>query len=182
LPLHQDQKRPARYPRDIGTTLGITERSVFGIVTGLTAAGYVVNDKETADRSHQRQVHRLRGISVHTPQVSGCQQAVSGGNRGICDTPVMRGQQRGHDPGGDHGGSCTCRIASRGTMPAASSSPADHVIGHLVDLAGEPGMERPGLLAALGQVADPRRRRGVRHRLVVIMVLAGGRSYAAIAE
>jgi predicted transposase YbfD/YdcC/urease gamma subunit len=73
-------------------------------------------------------------------------------------------------------------------MPAASSSQADPVIGHLVDLAGEPGKERPGLLAALGQVADPRRRRGVRHRLVVIMVLAvcavlaGARSYAAIAE
>ena len=73
-------------------------------------------------------------------------------------------------------------------MPAASSSQADPVIGHLVDLAGEPGKERPGLLAALGQVADPRRRRGVRHRLAVIMVLAvcavlaGARSYAAIAE
>ena len=73
-------------------------------------------------------------------------------------------------------------------MPAASSSQADPVIGHLADLAGEPGKERPGLLAVLGQVADPRRRRGVRHRLVVIMVLAvcavlaGARSYAAIAE
>jgi hypothetical protein len=73
-------------------------------------------------------------------------------------------------------------------MPAASSSQADPVIGHLVDLAEESRLEHPGLLAALGQVTDPRRRRGVRHRLMVIMVLAvcavlaGARSYAAIAE
>jgi hypothetical protein len=40
-------------PRDTATTLGITERSVLGIVTGLTAAGYVVNDKEAAGRGHR---------------------------------------------------------------------------------------------------------------------------------
>ena len=39
--------------RDIATTLGVTERSAFGIVTGLTAAGYVVNDKEAAGRGHR---------------------------------------------------------------------------------------------------------------------------------
>jgi len=32
--------------RDIATTLGITERSALSIVTGLTAAGYVVQDKD----------------------------------------------------------------------------------------------------------------------------------------
>ena len=40
-------------PRDIATTLGITERSVLGIVTGLTAAGCVVNDKQAAGRGHR---------------------------------------------------------------------------------------------------------------------------------
>jgi len=44
---------PAVCPRDTATTLGITERSVLGIVTGLTAAGYVVNDKEAAGRGHR---------------------------------------------------------------------------------------------------------------------------------
>ena len=39
--------------RDIATTLGVTERSAFGIVTGLTAAGYVVNDKEAAGRGQR---------------------------------------------------------------------------------------------------------------------------------
>jgi Mn-dependent DtxR family transcriptional regulator len=32
--------------RDIAITLGITERSAFGIVTDLTAAGYVIKDKD----------------------------------------------------------------------------------------------------------------------------------------
>jgi DNA-binding IclR family transcriptional regulator len=32
--------------RDFATTLGITERSAFGIVTDLTTAGYVMKDKE----------------------------------------------------------------------------------------------------------------------------------------
>ena len=48
--------------------------------------------------------------------------------------------------------------------------------------------EQPGLLAVLAGVADPRHRRGVRHRLAVILglavcaVLAGARSFTAIAE
>ena len=33
--------------RDIATTVGITERSAYAIVTDLTAAGYVVKDKDT---------------------------------------------------------------------------------------------------------------------------------------
>ena len=32
--------------RDVAATLDITERTAFGIVTDLTAAGYVVKDKE----------------------------------------------------------------------------------------------------------------------------------------
>src|SRR5204862_5451719 len=61
-------------------------------------------------------------------------------------------------------------------------------IGHLADLANDAAGEPPGLLAVLGRVADPRHRRGVRHRLAVIMglavcaVLAGARSFTAIAE
>ena len=47
---------------------------------------------------------------------------------------------------------------------------------------------RDGLLTVLARVADPRHRRGVRHRLVVILglavcaVLAGARSFITIAE
>ncbi len=73
-------------------------------------------------------------------------------------------------------------------MPASSSSLTAPVICHLADLAKTAPGEPPGLLAVLAKVADPRQRRGVRHRLVVILglavcaVLAGARSFTAIAE
>ena len=73
-------------------------------------------------------------------------------------------------------------------MPASSSSPIDPAIGHLADLAGDAAEDPPGLLGMLARVADPRHRRGVRHRLAVILglavcaVLAGARSFTAIAE
>ena len=73
-------------------------------------------------------------------------------------------------------------------MPALSSSPIDPAIGHLADLVEGGGEGPPGLLAVLAGVADPRHRRGVRHRLAVILglavcaVLAGARSFTAIAE
>jgi len=54
-------------------------------------------------------------------------------------------------------------------MPAPPSSLIDPAIGHLVELAGDGAGEQPGLLAVLAGVADPRRRRGVRHRLAVIL-------------
>jgi hypothetical protein len=49
-------------------------------------------------------------------------------------------------------------------------------------------MPPDGLLSALSAVADPRRRRGVRHRFVTVLavsasaVLAGARSFTGIAE
>ena len=73
-------------------------------------------------------------------------------------------------------------------MPASSSSPTAPVLGHLAGLAEDAGEEVPELLALLAKVTDPRHRHGVRHRLTVILglavcaVLAGGRSFTAIAE
>lgn len=73
-------------------------------------------------------------------------------------------------------------------MPAPPSSPIDSALGHLVRLAAEATGEQPGLLGVLARVADPRRRRGVRHRLAGILglalcaVIAGARSFTAIAE
>jgi predicted transposase YbfD/YdcC len=73
-------------------------------------------------------------------------------------------------------------------MPAPSSSPIDPAIGHLAGLAEDAGNDPPGLLAVLAKVTDPRCRRGVRHRLAVVLalavcaVLAGARSFTAIAE
>jgi predicted transposase YbfD/YdcC len=71
-------------------------------------------------------------------------------------------------------------------MPAASSSLIDPAIGQLI--AAARGEERGRLLLVLAAVPDPRARRGVRHRLAVILglalcaVLAGARSFTAIAE
>ena len=43
--------------RDIAASLGITERSVFGIVTDLTSAGYVLKDKNGRRNRYRVQVH-----------------------------------------------------------------------------------------------------------------------------
>lgn len=42
--------------RDIAATVGITERSAYAIVTDLTAAGYVVKDKDTDGRRNRYQI------------------------------------------------------------------------------------------------------------------------------
>lgn len=67
-------------------------------------------------------------------------------------------------------------------MPAAPSSLTDPAIGQLLTAARAVGGDRAWLLSALAAVPDPRARRGVRHRLAVILglavcaVLAGARS------
>ncbi len=43
--------------RDIAATIGITERSAFGIVTDLIASGYVVKDKEGRRNRYSIQTH-----------------------------------------------------------------------------------------------------------------------------
>jgi hypothetical protein len=73
-------------------------------------------------------------------------------------------------------------------MPAAPSSLTDPAIGQLLTTAQALGSDRARLLPVLAAVPDPRARRGVRHRLAVILslavcaVLAGARSFTAIAE
>ena len=73
-------------------------------------------------------------------------------------------------------------------MPAASSSLINPAIGQLLAAVQSLDPDRPQLLPVLAAVPDPRARRGVRHRLAVILglalcaVLAGARSFTAIAE
>jgi DNA-binding IclR family transcriptional regulator len=43
--------------RDIATTLSITERTAYGIVTDLTTAGYVVKDKNGRRNRYEIQAH-----------------------------------------------------------------------------------------------------------------------------
>jgi DNA-binding IclR family transcriptional regulator len=43
--------------RDIGATLGITERRAFGIVADLTEAGYVIKERDGRRSRYQLQPH-----------------------------------------------------------------------------------------------------------------------------
>jgi hypothetical protein len=73
-------------------------------------------------------------------------------------------------------------------MPAAPSSQTGPAIGQLLTAAQAVGSDRARLRTVPAAVPDPRARRGVRHRLAVILglavcaVLAGTRSFTAIAE
>jgi hypothetical protein len=73
-------------------------------------------------------------------------------------------------------------------MPASPSSPTDPAIGQLADLALSLAWDGAGLLTVLAAIADPRCRRGIRHRLPAVLglavcaALAGARSFTAIAE
>jgi hypothetical protein len=48
---------PAVRLRDIAASLGSTERSAYGIVTDLTAVGYVANQKDGRRNRYQIQAH-----------------------------------------------------------------------------------------------------------------------------
>jgi DNA-binding IclR family transcriptional regulator len=48
---------PGMRLRDIAAALGITERTAYGIVTDLTAAGYLVKGKDGRRNRYQIQVH-----------------------------------------------------------------------------------------------------------------------------
>ena len=48
---------PGARLRDIAASLGITERSAYGIVTDLTAAGYVIKQKAGRRNRYQIQAH-----------------------------------------------------------------------------------------------------------------------------
>jgi DNA-binding IclR family transcriptional regulator len=48
---------PGARLRDIAAGLGITERSAYGIITDLTAAGYLVKQKDGRRNRYQIQAH-----------------------------------------------------------------------------------------------------------------------------
>jgi DNA-binding IclR family transcriptional regulator len=50
--------------RDIAATLGITERTAFGIVTDLTEAGYVLKEREGRRNRYRIQAHLPLGQAV----------------------------------------------------------------------------------------------------------------------
>lgn len=78
-------------------------------------------------------------------------------------------------------GACTVSASLSSLIDVCQAAPPPVVRGNVVDVPDD-------LLAAFRAVTDPRCRRGVRHQLVVVLgiaacaVLAGARSYVAIAE
>jgi DNA-binding IclR family transcriptional regulator len=50
--------------RDIAASLGVTERTAFGIVSDLTAAGYVSKDREGRRNRYEIQVQQPLGETV----------------------------------------------------------------------------------------------------------------------
>jgi DNA-binding IclR family transcriptional regulator len=63
-------QNPGARLSDIATTVGITERRAFGIVTDLTEGGYVVKEKEETDGRRNRyriQAHLPLGEAI-SPQ------------------------------------------------------------------------------------------------------------------
>ena len=57
--------------RDIATTLGITERTAYGIVTDLSDAGYVVKEREGRRNRYQIQAHLPVGEAIAREQTIG---------------------------------------------------------------------------------------------------------------
>ena len=57
--------------RDIAATLGITERSAYGIVNDLTEAGYVIKDKDGRRNRYQVQEHLPLPDSLEREQAIG---------------------------------------------------------------------------------------------------------------
>jgi DNA-binding transcriptional regulator PaaX len=97
--------------RDIAARVGITERSAYGIVTGLAAAGYVVKEKDGRRSRYQIQAHmplpepasqlstsQTPSISRNLLLVSNCECKLR------ADTGISRRRRR-RCPGGHPGGS-----------------------------------------------------------------------------
>jgi hypothetical protein len=61
---------PGMRLRDIAASVGITERSAYGIVTDLTTAGYVIKEKDGRRNRYQIQPHMpLPGPASQQPAI-----------------------------------------------------------------------------------------------------------------
>src|SRR4030088_3258145 len=80
--------------RDIAAALGITERTAYGIVTDLTAAGYVVKDKDGRRNRYQIQAHLPMREAVSRERTIGEVLAL------LVDTNPWGGRLRGFGPPG----------------------------------------------------------------------------------
>jgi hypothetical protein len=87
---------PGARLRDIGASLGITERSAHSIVTDLAAAGYVVKQKDGRRNRYQIQAHLpLPEPASQAPAIGEVLDLLAGGTAGRPAHPqAARGQSR----------------------------------------------------------------------------------------
>jgi hypothetical protein len=84
---------PGARLRDIAASLGITERSAHGIVTDLTAAGYVLKQKDGRRNRYQIQAHLpLPEPASKEPAIGDVLALLAGDSPPQCpDSPAGRG-------------------------------------------------------------------------------------------
>jgi MarR family len=86
---------PGARLRDIAASLGITERSVHGIVTDLAGAGYVIKEKDGRRNRYQIQAHLpLTGAGTGEPSIGEVLALLTGAG------PARHRTARVSDPGG----------------------------------------------------------------------------------
>jgi hypothetical protein len=86
---------PGARLRDIAATLGITERSAYGIVTDLTRAGYVVKEKDGRRNRYQIQAHLPLPDPVgREPAIGDVLAVLMGGDAGLEQTDRQTGLAR----------------------------------------------------------------------------------------
>ena len=95
--------------RDIAASVGITERSAYGIVTDLTAAGYAVKRKDGRRNRYQIQAH------LRLPEPTGQPLAIGEVLALLADASVGRQQTGGDLPEAAAAGAPT---TESGGMPA----------------------------------------------------------------
>jgi hypothetical protein len=92
---------PGARLRDIAASLGITERSAYGIVTDLAAAGYVVKQKDGRRNRYQVQAHLpLPEPASREPAIGEVLAALMGdeARRPSAGTPPRPGEDDGRPP------------------------------------------------------------------------------------
>ena len=89
---------PGARLRDIAASVGITERSAYGIVTDLAAAGYAVKQKDGRCNRYQIQAH------MPLPEPTSQQLAIGEVLALLAGASVGRQPTRGNQPGASTAG------------------------------------------------------------------------------
>jgi len=120
---------PGIRQRDIAASLGITERSAFGILTDLAEAGYVLKEKDGRRNRYHIQAHlplpeptaRERTVGEVLALLAGTDTTVTGKSAAAADSP---------DPGsGQDGQRAAAEPVSGHLLPGEPSAPPSVTVG-----------------------------------------------------